>query len=108
MPRPLASSKTARRHHRAKAVKDWLELKNMAIMDWPSNSPDLNPIENLWLWMKKQLVNRPTPSSLAILKQEITKLWCKRTSVEYCRALVKSMPKRMQQVIDCQGEMTKY
>ena len=80
----------------------------MAVMDWPGNSPDLNPIENLWSRMKKQLANRPTPSSLAILKQEITKLWCERTSVEYCRALVKSMPKRMQQVIDCQGEMTKY
>ena len=71
----------------------------MAVMDWPGNSPDLNPIENLRLWMKKQLANRPTLSSLAILKQEISKLWCERTTVKYCRA---------QQVIDNKGEMTKY
>ena len=91
--------------HQAKAVKECLALKNMAIMDWPGNSPDLNPIENLWSWMKKQLANRPTPSSLAILRQEIFKLWCERTSVAYCRALVKSMSKRMQQVIENNGEI---
>ena len=94
--------------HQAKAVKECLALKNMAVMNWPGNSPDLNPIENLCSWMKKQLANRPTPSSLAILRQEIFKLWCERTSVAYCRALVKSMSKRMQQVIENNGEMTKY
>jgi transposase len=27
------------------------------MIDWPGNSPDLNPVENAWSWMKKQLSN---------------------------------------------------
>ena len=33
--------------HRAKAVKNYLQKNNAGTVDWPCNSPDLNPIENL-------------------------------------------------------------
>jgi transposase len=33
--------------HRAKYTKKWLEVRNKPIIEWPPNSPDLNPIENL-------------------------------------------------------------
>ena len=34
--------------HRAKKVTEWLNLKKIERLEWPGNSPDMNPIENLW------------------------------------------------------------
>ena len=33
--------------HTAKAPKEWLKKKHIKVLEWPSQSPDLNPIKNL-------------------------------------------------------------
>ncbi len=81
-------------YHRPKIVSKWLkDNKIICILDRPDNSPDLNPIENIW-----------NPK----LKKAITKVWCIDLPKEYCENLIKSMPKRLQKVIDNKGQMTKY
>ena len=54
--------------HTAKATLDWLQNNNAKVLEWPSQSPDLNPIANL----RKDLmiaVHRCSPRNLTELEQ---------------------------------------
>jgi hypothetical protein len=78
---------------------------------WPSpeNSPDhrSNPTENCWNFLKNQLRNRDI-SSVLRLKEEIMKICMLELSLKHFKSLTDSMPLRMQQVIQAEGDMTKY
>ena len=73
---------------------------------WLKNLPYLNLIENLWAQMKhKQRKEQAT--SAERLKRIARKVW-KGISSEYLKKIYKSMPRRMQAVIDAKGSHTKY
>jgi hypothetical protein len=81
--------------HTAKSVKEW-----------PSQSPNLNPIENLWSLLDRTLCNRKCKSE-AELFQALTVAW-QNLAVDFLEKLVGSMPQRCQAVIDNRGFPTKY
>ncbi len=44
--------------HTAKSTKSWLNDHGVGVLDWPANSPDLNPTENLWSIVKRKMRNK--------------------------------------------------
>jgi len=74
---------------------------------WPGSSPDLNPIENLWVHMK-QKVAAMNPSSEKELIQAIKRVWIHEITPEYSRNLVRSMPDRIKAVVANKGRHTRY
>ena len=44
--------------HTSKVVKEWLNQARIKVLEWPSQSPDFNPIENMWTVLKKQVCVR--------------------------------------------------
>ena len=77
-------------------------------MDWPSQSPDMNPIENLWQDLKK-IVRQHKPTNKEDLKHILNEKWNKICS-ERCGRLVGSMPSRTTALYTAmqKGMFTKY
>lgn len=93
--------------HTARSVKLWMQQNNIHVLDWPGNSPDLNPIENLWELMKRKVAKR-APSNIPDLMYWIRRVWCTEVTPELCQKLVYSMPRRIESVLKCKGMPTKY
>jgi hypothetical protein len=73
--------------HTAKATLEWFKGNHLNILEFPSQSPDLNPIENLWYDLNIA-VQQWNPSNLKELEQ--------------------TYPKRLAAVIAAKGGSTKY
>ena len=92
--------------HTARICSQW-KLKNLINrINWPSNSPDLNPIENVWGLIKTQLAGKTFHSTNHFI-YNIRKIW-NNFSQEYAQALVLSMPKRIKEVICNNGDWILY
>ena len=94
--------------HTSKKATQWFEDNNIQVLPWPAQSPDLNPIEHLWVHLKKKLREYPTPPKGAHeLWERVADEWDAITP-ETCQRLIESMPRRVQAVIKAKGGHTKY
>jgi transposase len=95
--------------HRSNAPLFWRQENGVEkIMDWPAQSPDLNPIENLWYKMKL-VVNLKANNMMmyADFTEVIQSAWDSITPENF-NHLIDSMPRRMQAVIDAKGASTRW
>lgn len=77
-------------------------------MDWPPQSPDLNPIEHVWHLLKTRIHKYPTRATTKQeLEERINQEWYKITKEE-CRKYIDSMPARIEAVIKSKGGSTHY
>ncbi len=92
--------------HTAKGTKSCFNDYGVTVLDWPANSSDLNPIENIWGIVKRKM--RDTrPNNADDLKAAIKTTWASITP-EQCHRLIDSMPRRIDAVIHAKGGPTKY
>ena len=92
--------------HRSKSTTEWLQQKKIRLLEWPSQSPDLNPIEMLWHDLKRAVHTRH-PKNIAELKQFCKEEWSK-IPPDRCAGLIRNYRKRLVEVIAAKGGSTSY
>ena len=93
--------------HTARSIKQWLvDCGIDYINDWPGNSPDINPIENLWNIIKRKLQDKDV-SSVPRLEAAIREAW-QSIPLDTLHNLALSVPKRLREVQKRKGKPTKY
>lgn len=96
------------RPHVARIVNDYLHDVDIARMNWPARSPDLNPIEHVWDHMGRTIRQHEVPRrTLQELQNELNVIW-NNMDQGYVQTLIESMPRRMQAVIRARGGHTRY
>jgi hypothetical protein len=93
--------------HSAKGTKKWLETNDISVLDWPPQSPDLNPIEHLWDHLKREIRGKKQCNNVNELWEVVTEAW-DSIKPETCRKLVHSMPARLKEVRKSKGGFTSF
>lgn len=92
--------------HTSHLVKNYLQNQQIEVLPWPPQSPDLNPIENLWSELDRQTERRGCNSEEELFKQ-LKEQW-EKLSPDYLKKLVESMPRRCEKVIKSRGYPIDY
>jgi RNAse (barnase) inhibitor barstar len=94
--------------HTSHIARQWFENKGIEVLDWPSQSPDLNPIEHLWHHLKRQVAAYSTEArNIDELWERVQTEW-EKIPVQVCVDLIESMPRRVAAVLKARGGYTKY
>ena len=89
--------------HTAGVGKDFFRESKMTVLEWPGNSPDLNPIENLWAILKCNFKKRGIRTKNEAIRWMLDAAHHAEDVKEICSNLVDSMPSRISQCINAKG-----
>jgi transposase len=93
--------------HTAKSTKKWLQDNNIKTLEWPPQSPDMNPIEHLWVELKRRIKKKRKVFNKGQLWEAIQEEY-ELIDVEFCRNLINTIPQRIQDLFDAKGGNTKW
>jgi hypothetical protein len=94
--------------HCSLAPKKWREDRGLQKLEWPVQSPDLNPIENVWAMMKSILQKHSTAiTNIANMKIALQEVWV-GLDIEKFEPLIVSLSTRMAEVIKAKGGATQW
>ncbi|GFX03871.1 transposable element Tcb1 transposase [Trichonephila clavipes] len=92
--------------HTSMLAQTWFDEMGVQKLDWPSQSPYLNPIEHLCDELEHRLRSQPNrSSSLQALTSAVMDTWKAIHMITY-QKLVESLPKHVQAVIHAKGGPT--
>jgi hypothetical protein len=94
--------------HKAKIVQKWFLEQPFTVLEWPAQSPDLNPIEHVWAILKHRLNSHPTPPVGLLQLWERVEETYKTITTEQCERLYASMPDRIVAVLVARGKWTRF
>jgi hypothetical protein len=92
--------------HTSKAARAWREEHGITRLPWPAQSPDQNPIENVWKLIKSEL-RKNCPKTVVELKRKIAIIW-KALPNDFAENLAASMKDRIHALIGAKGGYTLY
>ena len=95
---------------RAKMIstKAWLTQHGINLMISPPESPDLNPIENLWALLKHHIRRKSNPTTKDELLNSIKEFWGTTVTPELCQRYISHLRKVIPAVILRDGAATGY
>lgn len=94
--------------HTSKVVTQFMTEHRITILDWPGNSPDINPIENLWAICKSRL-RAVDCTTMEKLIQALIQVWYRDPKITNdCSKLVDSMPNRVKMLLKNRGGHIRY
>ena len=100
--------------HRGRPAREYLYANGVESIPWPANSPDLNPIENLWSMMKYYIQERypefeqKRQRNREEVRSIVLEVWYHSTTVEKLSRLMESMSRRCEEVIGADGGPIPY
>jgi len=92
--------------HKSRVAQEFLSREVPEVIDWPSNSPDANPVENLWSIIKRR-VEKGKPTNLEELNKFLHEEW-NNIDIVLLDHLVNSMKSRCLALINSKGERINY
>ena len=94
--------------HTATIIGKYLANKEIKRIKWPPQSPDLNPIENLWKYIKDMISKQKHKvSSAREMRQALMIIW-PQIDENFLLKLCDSVPSRWEACLKNKGGATKY